>query len=116
MPRGLSLSLYLFLICAEGLSALIKQFMEQGMLKGVVASMRGPKISHLFFIDDNLIFCGTTHEDCATLENILETYEQASRRQLNREKTGGLYFSCNTPQRHSGGHKGSIWGRNNTST
>lgn len=44
MPRGLSLSLYLFLICAEGLSALIKQFVGQGMLKGVAASMRGPKI------------------------------------------------------------------------
>ena len=44
------------------------------MLKGVAASMSGPKISHLFFIDDNLIFCGTTHEDCATLENILQTY------------------------------------------
>ena len=63
-----------FFFCAEGLSALIKQFVEQGMLKGVAASMRGPKISHLFFVDDNLIFCGTTHEDCATLENILETY------------------------------------------
>ena len=44
------------------------------MLKGVATSMSGPKISHLFFVDDNLIFCRTTHEDCATLENILETY------------------------------------------
>ena len=44
----------------------------------------------------------------------INTYEQASGQQLNWEKTA-LYFSCNTPQRHLGGHKGSIWGRNNIS-
>ena len=45
----------------------------------------------------------------------INTYEQAFGQQLNWEKTA-LYFSCNTPQRHLGGHKGSVWGRNNTST
>ena len=47
MPRGLSLPIYIYIyiyFCVEGLSALIKQFVEQGMLKGVAASMRGPKI------------------------------------------------------------------------
>ena len=38
-----------FLICSEGLSALLKKAGEQGTLKGVAACTSGPKISHLFF-------------------------------------------------------------------
>ena len=40
----LSPYIYIYIFCVEGLSALIKQFVGQGMLKGVAASMRGPKI------------------------------------------------------------------------
>ena len=56
-----------------------------------------PKVSHLFFANDILIFCGATKEECSTLITILEKYEQAPGHQLNREKTS-LFFSRNTPQ------------------
>ena len=46
--RGI-LSPLLFLVCSEGLSALLKKAGEQGTLKGVAACTSGPKISHLFF-------------------------------------------------------------------
>lgn len=36
------LSLYLFLLCAKGLSALLKQSVEQGLLKGVIACQAAP--------------------------------------------------------------------------
>ena len=58
---------------------------------------RGLEISHLFFADDNLIFCRATTEECSNLLDVLETYESASGQQLNHDKTS-LYISCNTPQ------------------
>ncbi|KAL0013096.1 hypothetical protein SO802_000165 [Lithocarpus litseifolius] len=57
----------------------------------------GPKISHLFFADDSIIFCQATSEECTRLENILETYGHASGQKFNKEKTS-LFFSHNTSQ------------------
>ena len=71
------LSPYSFLICADVLSSLLRKSVEDGLMKGVVACTRGPKISNLFFANDSLIFCRATREDCTNLERTLETYEQA---------------------------------------
>ena len=97
LRQGDPLSLYLFLICAEGLFALLTKFVEDGLVEGVVACPRGPAISHSFFAYDSLIFCQATREDCTSLGNILEIYEHAYGQQLNRDKTS-LFFSSNTPQ------------------
>ena len=48
LRQGDPLSPYLFLICAEGLSALIKKSVENGVLHGVAACKRGPSIFHFF--------------------------------------------------------------------
>ena len=96
LRQGDPLSPFLFLFCAEGLSALIRKSVKFGLLSGVAACPRGPKISHFFFADDSLIFCKATIEECTTLEEILEIYECSSGQQLNREKTS-LLFSRNTP-------------------
>ena len=50
LRQGNPLSPLLFLVCSEGLSALIKKVGEQGTLRGVAACTCGPKISHLFFL------------------------------------------------------------------
>ena len=61
-----------------------------------MAACRGAsKISHLFYADDSIIFYLATVEDYFNLEKILETYEQASGQQLNRDKTW-IFFSRNT--------------------
>ena len=65
--QGNPLSPYLFLLYAEGLSALLKKEVENGRLGGVVICYPGPKISHLFFADDNLIFCRASKEECEAL-------------------------------------------------
>ena len=51
------LSPYLFLICVEGLFAMLKKFVVDGQMKGVAFCSRVLEISHLFFADDSLIFC-----------------------------------------------------------
>ncbi|KAK9987988.1 hypothetical protein SO802_028227 [Lithocarpus litseifolius] len=79
----------------EGLSALIRKSIEFGLLRGVAACPKGPKISHLFFVDDSLIFYKANIEECSTLEEILDIYECSTGQQLNREKTS-LFFSVET--------------------
>lgn len=54
--QGDLLSPYFFLFCAEGLSAFINKASINGELTSVVAYRSGPRISHLFFVDDSLIF------------------------------------------------------------
>ena len=95
--QGDPLSLYLFLLCAEGLSALIKKLVDMGEMKGVIVCRGAPHLSHLFFADDSIIFCKATIEECNALQRILGVYEQASGQQLNRTKTA-LFFSKNTPE------------------
>ena len=94
--QGDPLSPYLFLLCAEGLSALIKNSMEHGHMEGIAICCRGFKLSHLFFVDDNLIFCKTSLSNCVSLQWVFQVYEQASGQQLNQAKTS-LFFSKNTP-------------------
>ena len=48
IKQGDPFSPYLFLLCAEGLSSLIRKAIENHCLKGVVSCNGGVKISHLF--------------------------------------------------------------------
>ena len=54
--QGDPLSLYLFLLCTEGLSALIQSAVDRGQMKGVKICRGGLRLSHLFFANDSLIF------------------------------------------------------------
>lgn len=53
---GDPLNLFLFIICSEGLSALMSLTVSEGHLTGVRASKNGPPISHLLFVDDCNLF------------------------------------------------------------
>ena len=98
LRQGDPLSPYLFLLCAKGLSALLHKATKRNDFKGLAASARGPRISHLFLDDDSLIFCRAMEKEGAEVQRILQVYESSSRQQLNRNKTTHL-FSSNTPTR-----------------
>ena len=68
---------YLFLLCSESLSALIQSAVDRGQMEGVKICKGGPRLSHLFFADDNLIFCKATLKECDELQRLLEVYEKA---------------------------------------
>ena len=89
------LSLYLFLLCAEGLSAMIRKVEEARNLQGVLFGNGGACLSHLLFANDSLIFCQATMEECQRLLAILEQYEATSGQAINRQKAT-LFFSRNT--------------------
>ena len=85
------LSPYLFLLCSEVLNGLIQHAVDVGEVKGVSLCRNGPKISHLFFADDSLLFCRAQIEDINTIQEILRKYEKASGQKINSEKTN-LFF------------------------
>ena len=76
--QGDPLSPYLFLLCAEGLHSLIQQAANNEELRGMSLCKEGPKITHLFFVDDSLLFCRAKDSDCQKVLNILTVYEEAS--------------------------------------
>jgi hypothetical protein len=97
LRQGDPISPYLFLLCEEGLTGLLKKATLQGEIHGVSLCPRGPKITNLFFADDILLFCRASLIECQKIQEILAIYEKASGQQLNRAKTT-LFFSRNTPQ------------------
>ena len=95
IKQGDPLSSYLFLFCAEGLSTMLRKAKEARHLQVVLSSNGGVHLSHLLFVDDSLIFCQATMEECHRLLAILEQYEVTSGQAINRQKTS-VFFSRNT--------------------
>ena len=95
--RGLRhpLSLYLFLLCAEGFSSLLAKAEAKNRLHGVSICRRAPRISHLLFVDNSLLFCRATQKEVQAIVDILQLYATASGQLINFEKSS-IYFSSNT--------------------
>jgi hypothetical protein len=96
LRQGDPLSPYLFIICAEGLSALIRQAENRGELHGIKICRKAPIISHLLFADDCFLFFKATSNEASVLKNILSVYEAASGQAINLQKSE-FYCSRNVP-------------------
>ena len=51
---------------------------SSGEIIGYSICKAGPKITHPFFVDDCLLFCRETSEECAKIQSILAWYGVAS--------------------------------------
>ncbi|XP_075669915.1 uncharacterized protein LOC142639651 [Castanea sativa] len=78
----------------KGLSELLHKLVQNKALRGIAASARGPRISHLFFADGSLIFGRATARESAEIQRVLQVYESSSSQQLNMNKTS-LFFNHN---------------------
>ena len=56
LRQGDPMSPYVFILCMEVLRALINQEIASGDWKHISTSKNGPAFSHLFFVDDLVIF------------------------------------------------------------
>ena len=87
LRQGDPLSPFLFVICAEGLSALIQDAERRKAIHGVRIGRRVENISHLLFADDSLLFTRATEEEVECVLDLLSIYEAASGQKLNMEKS-----------------------------
>ena len=91
------LSPSLFLLCAEGLSSLIHEATRNQLINGLSVCRGYPKITHLFFTYDSILFCKISNSEYRELKKILQRYEEASGQKINTDKSL-IFFSLNTPQ------------------
>ena len=91
------LSPSLFLLCAEGLSALIHQAARNKLITSISITRGCLKVTHLLFADDCILFCKAVPDECHLLRSILMDYEEASGQKVNTDKSS-IFFSPNTAQ------------------
>jgi len=87
LRQGDPLSPYLFIICAEGLSTLIRKDEAMGEINGVKICNNAPIISHLLFADDCFLFFRANVDQTSKMRAILSTYERASGQVVNLQKS-----------------------------
>ncbi|XP_073318173.1 uncharacterized protein [Primulina huaijiensis] len=85
------ISPYLFIICTEGLSALIRNAERLGHIHGIKVCRGAPSIIHLFFADDSMLFFQANATEGKYVKNIIERYEKASGQAINLSKSGIMY-------------------------
>ncbi|KAL6185127.1 hypothetical protein ACLB2K_041262 [Fragaria x ananassa] len=86
LRQGDSISPYLFLLCAEGLSRMLMYAQSRDFIYGVSIATGAPSINHLFFTDDSFIFMRAEAEECNRIKNILKVYEEANGQQNRVDK------------------------------
>lgn len=92
--QGDSLSPYLFLFCANGLSSLIDRSETMIETQGMALSRGGRRISHLFFANDSILFCWATMDKWFRIKALLKIYESSSGQVVN-DKKSSIFSSSN---------------------
>jgi hypothetical protein len=72
--QGDSISPYLFLLCAEGLTSMLKNKGPNCIAIGLRVSHHAPSVSYLLFADDCLVFCEASDEGVQRVASISEDY------------------------------------------
>ena len=72
--QGDPFSPFLFLLCTEGLHSLIEDAASMDNLRGFSLCKKGPKLTHLFFVDDSLLLCIANFEECSNILKLLGVY------------------------------------------
>ena len=90
--QGDPLSPFLFLLCTKGLNGLLNKAAHQRHIKGYSPCRNNPRLTHILFANDSLLFCRATIEECNRVLDILDVYGKCSSQQINRSKTT-IFFS-----------------------
>lgn len=86
LRQGDPLSPSLFLLVADGLSILWKQYERLGRIEGIKVCRRAPSISHLLFADDRLLFFRATKEQASNVRSAIATFERSTGQLLSPNK------------------------------
>ncbi|XP_061354128.1 uncharacterized protein LOC133298795 [Gastrolobium bilobum] len=95
LRQGDPLSPYLLVLAMDKLTHIITTAVNGGLWKPMHVGKGGPKISHLAFADDLMLFMEASEDQIQTLFKCLKIFEEMSGQKLSVEKTS-VYFSKNT--------------------
>ena len=74
---------------------MLKKEESEGHVKGVAVCRGIPRVSHLLFVYDSIIFCRALIMECERVLKVLDDYERDLGQKIHKEKTT-LYFSKTT--------------------
>lgn len=87
LRQGDPLPPYLFILCAETLSAAIHKATELDLADPIRVSRSGPPLSHLVFSDKTIIFIRANQKSCRTIKQILDLDHMESGQKVNLSKS-----------------------------
>nr|GFA49941.1 putative RNA-directed DNA polymerase, eukaryota, reverse transcriptase zinc-binding domain protein [Tanacetum cinerariifolium] len=76
--QGDPLSLFLFILAAEGLNALINEAVTKNIFKGVIVGDNQVMVSHLQYADDTIIFSEWSRRNARNIMGVLKCYEEVA--------------------------------------
>ena len=86
--------LYIFVLCIKRLSHLISMAVSHNLWEPICLSRRDPKISHLCFADDLVLFTKASLEQLSVIKGILDIFCISSGQKVNLTKSC-VFFSKN---------------------
>ncbi|KAG7599606.1 Endonuclease/exonuclease/phosphatase superfamily [Arabidopsis suecica] len=94
LRQGDPLSPYLFVLCLERLCHLIELAVDSKEWKAISLSCGGPKLSHICFADDLILFAEASVTQIRVIRKVLEKFCKASGQKVSLEKSK-IFFSNN---------------------
>ena len=91
LRQGDPLSPFLFLFVTDGLSAILRQCVEVGLITPIKVCRRAPGISHLLFADDTLLFFEASRAQAEQVKSCLDLYASATGQLLNYNKCSIMF-------------------------
>ena len=92
--QGDPISPYIFILCMEYLGSLIEKECMDGDWVPIKASRENLEISHLFFVDDLILFAKASEEGREVIRDVLDRFCVESGKKVSSDKSH-IYFSKN---------------------
>lgn len=78
LRQGYPLSPYPFILCREVLSAMLRRAIEGSAIHEICITLAALVVSHLFFVDDSVIYARATVQEALRIQENLQVYERGS--------------------------------------
>ncbi|XP_057811890.1 uncharacterized protein LOC131026138 [Salvia miltiorrhiza] len=87
LHQGDPMSPFIFLFCAKALSGMLRRAETQKLLHGARICRTAPRVSHLLFADDCIIFGMSNMNEIDVVKGIIRAYEGVSGQLVNLDKS-----------------------------
>jgi hypothetical protein len=91
--QGDSLSLYLYIILAEGMERLLQKEVSGKKIQGIRLEEEVDPATHLHFVYNNLLMGVPTIKEGRSIRHVLEIYKEASDTIINLSKSQFFFFN-----------------------